>query len=103
MDEEIGKSEKMWKYYIPQTFAIKDLVKCIDHDLVSNSDDLYIAFNLEKVTDYIQLHNFSQVSNGQNEHKSEEESSEEEFKPASNGNDPQSSINNSNAQHNAHC
>ena len=48
MDEEIGKSEKMWKYYIPQTFAIKDLVKCIDHDLVSNSDDLYIAFNLEK-------------------------------------------------------
>ena len=72
MDEEIGKSKKMWKYYIPQTFAIKDLVKCIDHDLVSNSDDLYIAFNLEKVTDYIQLHNFSQVPYGQNEHKYEE-------------------------------
>ena len=43
------------------------------------------------------------VSNGQNEDKYEEESSEEEFEPASNGNnDPQSSINNSTAQDNAH-
>ena len=39
------------------------------------------------------------VSNGQNEDKYEEE-----FEPASNGNnDPESSINNSTAQHNAHC
>ena len=55
----------------------------IDHDLVSNSDDLYIAFNLEKVTDYIKLHNFSQVLYGQKEHKYEKENSEEEFEPAS--------------------
>ena len=48
-----------------------------------NSKFVEFNGNLEKVTDYIKLHNFSQVLNGQKEHKYEKENSEEEFEPAS--------------------
>ena len=47
-----------------------------------NSKFVEFNGNLEKVTDYIKLHNFSQVLNGQKEHKYEKENSEEEFEPA---------------------